>query len=134
MPESHVALAKVAAHRCQYWQTYRALVHLTQEDARRVTSLPALAAFGCELSWLSEDMPLSDDVRTLIIGMRDVGHEVASALESDSSANCLRQLEEASRMLDALRLRVGELGSTLSSWSDIVSAELEEVRQRQRIE
>jgi hypothetical protein len=128
------ALVEVAAHRYRHRQAYHALVQLAQEEARRVTSAPALAAFGRELGWLSEDTPLSDDVRALVFGMRDVGREVASALESDSATNCVRRLETAAGMLEILQLHPGEFGLMLANWSVIVSDELEKARRRQREE
>jgi len=132
--QGRAALAEVAAHRYQRRAAQKALVRLADEDARLVASPAALAAFGRGLDWLSEETPLPDRVRNLVLGMRDVSREVASALESDSATNRVRRLEAAAGMLDSLRLHPGELGSTLARWAEIVSAELEEARRRQRVE
>jgi hypothetical protein len=128
------AIAEVAAHRYRHAAAHRAMVRIAGEQARRVTSAPALAAFRRELAWLSEDTPLPDGVRDAVFGMRDVSREVASALESDSVTNRVRRLEAAAEGLEALRLRPGAFGSALARWSKIISAELEEARRQQREE
>jgi hypothetical protein len=93
-----------------------------------------MASFHQGLTWLSEDIPLPDEVVSAIIGMRDVSREIAGARRSDSAVNRVRRLEAAAEGLEALRLRPAAFGSALADWSTIVSAELDRAYRQLREE
>ena len=128
------ARAKVAAHRYQHRAAYNAAIQLINDEARSATSAPAIASFRRELDWLIEGVPLSERVRDLVSAMRDVSDEVASALSSDSASNRVYRLEAATGALGSVRLLPGEFDQPLSSWSEIISTELEKARRQQRTE
>ena len=132
--EGQQALKEVAAHKYQRKAAHQVLARLAQEDARQITSLPALASYERGLDWLSETVLLPDEARQRLLQMRDISREVASAQESDSATNRVRRLEAAQAILESLRTNPGEFGQTLAIWSPLVAAALDDARRRQRIE
>ena len=127
------ALAETAAHRFQYRAAYRAWAMLAQEQALGIASLPSLGQFHSSLDWLKDDTPLPKALRGLLLSLRDISREIASALESDSATNQRRRLEAARGLLETLsKQRVGEFGPAIIKWTGLVEAGLTEARRRQQ--
>lgn len=126
------AIAVVAAHRYQYRAAQQALVVLAQEAARGVASLPQFAAFQREVDWLSDDARLPAATRTLLLRMRDISEEVASALASDSVTNRVRRLTAAADMLSALQGQPRASRLLPVAWATLVQAGLAEAQRQQR--
>lgn len=125
------AINEVSAHRYQYPAAAEALATLALEDAMAVASLPALAAFGRGLGWLSEDTKLPETTRKPLLRMRDISQEVASTIESESAANQVRRLVQASGLLKDIRLQPSPFGTALANWAKLIATDLEKARQRQ---
>ncbi len=130
-----LALAETAAHRYQYRAAYRAWAMLAQEQAHGIASSPGLAQFPTSLDWLNEDTPLPESLRGLLLSLRDISREAASALESDSATNQLRRLEAARAALETLgKQHTGEFGPAVRKWTGLVDSGLADARRRQRQE
>ena len=133
--EGKQALTETAAHKFQYRAAYQAWAMLAQEQARGIASLQGLAEFNNNLDWLKEDTPLTKTLRDLLLQLRDISQEIASALESDSATNQMRRIQEARAKLETLiKQQTGEFGPVIQKWTGLVEAGLAEARRRQREE
>jgi uncharacterized protein len=119
------AVADVAAHRYQGRLALQALAEVSLENAQSIESLPALAALESELDWLTEDIELPTDTRSLLSQLRTIGQEVTAAHESTTLANRIRRLEEADRLLERLRVGRSPYRLPLEKWSQLLKAALE---------
>ena len=126
------AISEVAAHLHQKRAAAEALATLTREEALAVDSLPALVAFGQGFSWLTETTLLSENTHWPLLHMRDISKEIASASTSESATNQVHHLMQADHLLDVVRHQPGPFGSALAQWTELITTDLEEARQRQR--
>jgi hypothetical protein len=121
----------------QDWVTRDALLEVTARDVEGVIDIASIADVAEVLTWLPAELKL--EIASFPLGLRQVAERVRAALESDTDANRIEQLERATAEVTMLRqaqawgksAKVGpRLARALNVWQDILEQELARLREQ----